>query len=79
MFQLCPMVFAQECECLHLCVPCLIHISPKVLTSTRDENVNQALKYFSVSILAISAVILAFDFSIDSVTRCIHYHETILY
>ncbi len=32
----------EECECLHLCVLCLIHISPKVLTSTRDENVNQA-------------------------------------
>ncbi len=36
-------ILAQECECLHSCVLCLIHISPKVSPSTRDEDVSQAL------------------------------------
>ncbi len=35
-------ILARECECLHSCILRLIHISPKVSTSTRDENVNQA-------------------------------------
>ncbi len=35
-------ILAQECECLHSCVPCLIHNSMKVLTSTLEENVNGA-------------------------------------
>ncbi len=37
-------ILARECECLHSCVLCLVHISPHVSTSTRDENVNQALQ-----------------------------------
>ncbi len=37
------LVIARECECLHLCVIRLFHISPKGSASTRDENVNQAL------------------------------------
>ncbi len=37
-------IFARECECLHLCVLHLVHISPKVSMSTRDENVNQAIQ-----------------------------------
>ncbi len=35
-------VLTQECECLHSCVPHLVHNSSKV-SSTLDENVNQAL------------------------------------
>ncbi len=35
-------IIAWECECLRSCVLCLVHISLKVSTSTRDENVNQA-------------------------------------
>ncbi len=35
-------ILAWECECLHSCVLHLVHISPKVSTSTRDENENQA-------------------------------------
>ncbi len=38
------MILTRECECLHLCVLCLVHISPKVSTSTQHENVNQALE-----------------------------------
>ncbi len=37
------MILTQECECLHLCVLRLVHISPKVATDTWDENLNQAL------------------------------------
>ncbi len=37
-------ILARECECLHSCVLRLIYISPKVTTSIRDENVNQASK-----------------------------------
>ncbi len=36
-------VLARECECLNSCVLRLVHILPKVSTSTRDENVNQAI------------------------------------
>ncbi len=36
------MILARECECLHLCILCFVHISSKVSTSTREENVNQA-------------------------------------
>ncbi len=36
----CLIVLAQECECLHSCVPRLVHNSSKVSTSTLDENVN---------------------------------------
>ncbi len=43
MFQLCLVALAQEYECLHLCVPRLVHISPKVSTSAFDESVNRAL------------------------------------
>ncbi len=39
------MILARECEYLHSCILRLIHISPKVSTSTWDENVNQALKF----------------------------------
>ncbi len=37
-------ILAWECECLHSCVLCLVHILPKVWASTRDENVNRALQ-----------------------------------
>ncbi len=37
------MILAREYECLHSYILRLVHISPKVSTSTRDENVNQAL------------------------------------
>ncbi len=37
------MILARECECLHSCILRLVHISPKVSTSTQEENVNQAL------------------------------------
>ncbi len=40
----CLVVLAQECGCLHSCVPCLIHNSSKVSTSTLNENVNQTLR-----------------------------------
>ncbi len=35
-------ILARECECLHSCILRLVHTSPKVSTSTWDENVNQA-------------------------------------
>ncbi len=46
MFQLCLVALVQECECLHSCVPCLIHISPKASTSAFDKSVNLALGIF---------------------------------
>ncbi len=42
-------VLARECECLHLYILCLNHISPKVSTSTWDENVNQASNFLKNS------------------------------
>ncbi len=36
------MIFTQDYACLHSCILCIVHISPKVSTSTRDKNVNQA-------------------------------------
>ncbi len=43
-------ILARECE-LHSCVLHLVHISPKVSTSTWDENVNQALELLFHSIV----------------------------
>ncbi len=45
-------ILARECECLHSCRLCLVYIVPKVSTSTRDENVNQALMCHICLILA---------------------------
>ncbi len=42
-------ILAWECECLHSCALHIIHISPKVSTSTQDKNVNQELKFFLLS------------------------------
>ncbi len=45
-------ILTRECECLYSCVLRLVHISPKVSTSTQDKNVNQALQnsdYHTVS------------------------------
>ncbi len=44
MFQLCLVALTQECECLHSCLPHVVHISEKVSTSAFDESVNQALQ-----------------------------------
>ncbi len=44
-------ILARECECLHSCVLCLVHILPKVSTSTRNKNVNQALDGRGISCL----------------------------
>ncbi len=41
-YQLCLVALAQKCECLHLCVPCLIHNLPKVSMSALNESVNPA-------------------------------------
>ncbi len=43
-YQLCLVTLAQECECLHSRVPCLVHNSPKASMSVIDENVNLALQ-----------------------------------
>ncbi len=42
-FQFCLVALAQECECLHSCIPRLVHISPKVSTSAFDESVYPTL------------------------------------
>ncbi len=38
----CLIVHAQDCECLHSCIPRLIHNSSKASMSTLDKNVSQA-------------------------------------
>ncbi len=43
LIQLCFVALAQEYECLHLCVPLLIHISLQVSTSAFNKSVNLAL------------------------------------